>query len=84
MFVIDSSYKESSSEQSSSSQDFIIPTNNNMGIISSLLTKEEDPIYQLIKCYGYDVEFPSTKTPFPSQMSVMSTVSPKIFCNFRL
>ena len=75
MFVSDSSVVESFSDTNSSSEDFIIPINKNGGKDYSVPNKDRDPSFQLIKCYGYDVEFPLTKTPFPSQLSVMSTVS---------
>lgn len=74
VFVTMSSYDESDEDYSSS--DFCIPiqtnhSNSNPPQTVNHITESE---FQIVKCYGYEIEFPKGKTPFPSQMSVMTQV----------
>lgn len=72
----DEYYSEYDYSEYDYSYDYFIPINrsNNAGIIPDPVNPIEDSKFQLVKCYGYNVEFPLNKTPFPSQLGVMSTV----------
>ena len=61
----DSDY-EAFSDSNSQSSTLMIPTK----------PSEMAPIanFKTVCCYGCKIEFPDTKTPFPSQMSVMTAV----------
>ena len=63
-------------EEDYSSDDFCIPiqtntTNSNQPHTVNHIVESE---FRIVKCYGYEIEFPNGKTPFPSQMSVMTQV----------
>lgn len=71
----DDDYSDDDYSDDYSDDDFFIPINrSNAGFIPNPVNPVEDSKFQLVKCYGYNVEFPLNKTPFPSQLGVMSTV----------
>ena len=62
----DSSSTDAFSNSGSQEDAFLIPTKPcEMAPASN---------YKTVCCYGCQIEFPENKTPFPSQMSVMTSV----------